>query len=138
MVPSAFVLVDALPRTPHGKLDRRALPEPDQSGPEVEENFVAPRTPVEEAIVEIWRKILSLDRVGIHDNFFELGGHSLLATQIVARLREAFRIELPLRSLFERPTIAGLAERIDTLLWAGEKYRPSASDKSEEREEIEL
>jgi acyl carrier protein len=138
MVPSAFVLLDALPRTPHGKLDRRALPEPDQSRPEVEKNLVAPRTPVEEAIVEIWREVLSLDRVGIHDNFFELGGHSLLATQVISRLRAAFSVELALRSLFESPTVAGLAERIDTILWAGKGHRPASGAASEERDEVKL
>jgi acyl carrier protein len=136
MVPSAFVLMDTLPRTPHGKLDRRALPAPDQSRPEVEENFAAPRTPVEEAIVEIWREVLSLDRVGIHDNFFELGGHSLLATQVISRLREAFRVELPLRSLFERPTIAGLADQVDILLWVGNKPQTGHDSETEETEEI--
>ncbi|MGH7834013.1 MAG: phosphopantetheine-binding protein, partial [Candidatus Binatia bacterium] len=136
MVPSAFVLLDVLPRTPHGKLDRRALPEPDQSRPELEENLAAPRTPVEEAIVEIWREVLSLDRVGVHDNFFELGGHSLLATQVISRLREAFQVELPLRSLFERPTIAGLADQVDIVLWAGKKPQTGHDSESEETEEI--
>jgi acyl carrier protein len=137
MVPSALVFLDFLPLTPNGKIDRRALPRPDQSRPELEDEFVAPRTPTEELLAEKWSEVLKVERVGVHDNFFALGGHSLLATQVISRLREAFGIALPLRSLFERPTVAGLAEQIDTLLWAGEKYRPSVNE-SQEREETEL
>jgi acyl carrier protein len=113
MIPSAFVVLDALPLTPSGKVDRRALPAPDQTRAGLEA-LVTPRTPVEEAIAEIWMAVLKLERVGVHDNFFALGGHSLLATQVVARLRAAFGLELPLRALFETPTVGGLAERIET------------------------
>ena len=109
MVPSAFVLLDALPLTPHGKLDRHALPVPDYKKPEQGKTFVAPRTPVEEKVARIWAEVLGLPEVGIYDNFFELGGHSLKATQIMSRLRDALRIELPLRTIFEAPTIEGLA-----------------------------
>jgi amino acid adenylation domain-containing protein len=109
MVPSAFVFLDSLPLTPNGKVDRRALPPPNQSRPELGRAFVAPRTPTEELLVGIWAEILKLEQVGIHDNFFELGGHSLLATQVVSRVRQAFQMELPLRNLFEKPTIAELA-----------------------------
>jgi amino acid adenylation domain-containing protein len=138
MVPTAFVFVDSLPLTPSGKIDRRALPAPDQSRPHLESAFVAPGTVTEESVARIWADILKLERVGVDDNFFELGGHSLLATQVISRVRETFGIELPLRMLFEQPTVAGLAERIDAVLWAGERYRPSESDTSEEREEIKL
>jgi acyl-CoA synthetase (AMP-forming)/AMP-acid ligase II/acyl carrier protein len=138
MIPSAFVFLDSLPLTPSGKIDRRGLPKPDRRRPEFESAFVAPSTPTEELLARIWTDVLKLDRVGVDDNFFDLGGHSLLATQVVSRLRDAFRVELPLRSLFERPTVAGLAERIDTLLWAAERYRPSVDDQSGEREEIDL
>jgi amino acid adenylation domain-containing protein len=138
MVPSTFAFLDSLPLTPSGKIDRQALPKPGQSRPEVESAFVTPRTPTEELLARIWAEVLNLEKVGIHDNFFELGGHSLLAMQVISRQREAFRVELPLRSVFERPTIAGLAERIDTLLWAGERYRSSVGDKSEDREEIKV
>ncbi len=109
MVPSAFVLLDALPLTPHGKLDRHALPAPDHDKPEQGKTFVAPRTPVEEKVARIWAEVLGLPQVGIYDNFFELGGHSLKATQIMSRLRDAFRLELPLRTIFEAPTVEGLA-----------------------------
>jgi acyl carrier protein len=115
MVPSAFVVLDSLPLTPNGKLDRKALPAPDQTRPELEKTFVAPRTPVEETLASIWSDVLQFDHVGIHDNFFELGGHSLLATQLISRIRDAFKIDLPLRSLFEAPTIYGLAQRIQEL-----------------------
>jgi amino acid adenylation domain-containing protein len=113
MMPSAFVLLEALPRTPNGKVDRRALPVPDQARPELEETFVAPRTPVEEVLVGIWAEVLGLDKVGVQDNFFELGGHSLLATQVISRVRDAFSVELSLYSLFEAPTISSLGERIE-------------------------
>jgi amino acid adenylation domain-containing protein len=109
MVPSAFVLLDALPLTPNGKVDRRALPMPERARPSLEDAFVAPRTPVEEGLTEIWAQVLGVEQVGIHDNFFDLGGHSLLATQVMSRLRNTFQVELPLRSLFDAPTLASLA-----------------------------
>ncbi len=115
MVPSAFVFLDSLPLTPNGKLDRNALPAPDHSRPELEDAFAAPRTPVEENLANIWAVVLKLDKIGIHDNFFGLGGHSLLATQVVSRIRDAFKLDLPLRSLFESSTVAGLAERIEKI-----------------------
>jgi amino acid adenylation domain-containing protein len=109
MVPSAFVLLDALPLTPHGKLDRHALPAPDHDKPEQGKTFVAPRTPVEEEVARIWAEVLGLPQVGIYDDFFELGGHSLKATQIMSRLRDTLQVELPLRTIFEAPTVEGLA-----------------------------
>jgi len=112
MVPSAFVALDAFPVTPSGKLDRRALPAP-ASRPELD-GYVAPRTPIEELVVGIWAEVLGVERVGVHDNFFELGGHSLVATQIVSRLHEACAVEVPLRALFEGPTVAELAERVES------------------------
>ena len=115
MVPAAFMFLDSLPLTPNGKLDRKALPAPDQTRPELEETFVAPRTPVEETLASIWAGVLKLDQVGIHDNFFELGGHSLLAIQLISRIRDTFKLDLPLRSLFEAPTIDGLAQRVHEL-----------------------
>ncbi|MGH7835123.1 MAG: phosphopantetheine-binding protein, partial [Candidatus Binatia bacterium] len=138
MIPLTFAFLDSLPLTPSGKIDRRALPKPDQSRPELESAFVTPRTPTEKLLARTWAEILKLEKIGIHDNFFELGGHSLLATQVISRLRDAFRVDLPLRSLFESPTVAGLAERIDTLLWAAQKHQPARGAESEEREEIKL
>jgi hypothetical protein len=115
MIPSIFVFLDALPLTPSGKVDRRSLPAPDQQRPTLEHVFVAPRTPVEQILAEIWTSVLGLQQVGINDNFFELGGHSLLGTQIVSRVRSLFEVELPLRCIFESPTIALLALEITSL-----------------------
>jgi amino acid adenylation domain-containing protein/thioester reductase-like protein len=112
MVPSAFVMLDELPIGPNGKVDRRALPAPGEARPEPREGFVAPRTPVEAALAGMWSEVLGRERVGVHDDFFELGGHSLLATRMVSRIRRAFQAELPLIQLFEKPTIAGLAEAL--------------------------
>ena len=109
MIPSTLVLLDELPLTPSGKVDRRALPAPDQNRSELESVYQPPRTPTEETLVAIWGEVLKLDKVGIHDNFFDLGGHSLLATQIISRIRSAFSIDLPLRHMFESPTIAEIA-----------------------------
>ncbi|MCZ6480094.1 MAG: phosphopantetheine-binding protein [candidate division NC10 bacterium] len=109
MIPSAFMFLDALPLTPNGKVDRQALPAPDQSRPDLEKVFVAPRTPVEEEVARCWAEVLAIDQVGIHDNFFDLGGHSLLATRVISRLIKVFQMELPLRSIFESPTVAGMA-----------------------------
>jgi amino acid adenylation domain-containing protein len=118
MLPSAFVALDALPLTPNGKVDRRALPEPQQESETPEREVILARTPVEQTLADIWGEVLKRERVSVYDNFFEVGGHSLLATQVVARASEAFDIELPLRSLFESPTLAGLAERIESALAA--------------------
>jgi amino acid adenylation domain-containing protein len=112
MVPSAFVMLDALPLTPNGKVDRHALPPPDQTRPELSEKFVAPATPRDITIAEIWATVLKLEKVGIHDNFFELGGHSLLATQVISQMSEAFQVDISLRALFENPTVAGMAAQI--------------------------
>lgn len=116
MIPSAFVLMKALPLTPNGKIDRRALPAPDNFHNEQEDKFVGPGTPTEAKMAAIWAEVLGLKRVGINDNFFELGGHSLLTTQIISRIGQAFAIELPLRHLFEAPTIASLSKAIEAAL----------------------
>ncbi|MFB2922784.1 amino acid adenylation domain-containing protein [Aerosakkonema sp. BLCC-F2] len=122
MVPSAFVVLEALPLTPNGKVDRRALPAPEKRS-ELEESFVAPRTPIEAILANIWENILSIDSVGVYGNFFELGGHSLLATQVISRVRDTLAIELPLRSLFEAPTIAEFAARVENLLKHGQSVQ---------------
>jgi acyl-coenzyme A synthetase/AMP-(fatty) acid ligase/acyl carrier protein len=109
MVPSAFVFLDSLPLSPSGKLDRKALPAPDHSRPELDDAFVAPRNPVEAILANIWAEVLNVEKVGIRDNFFNLGGHSLLATQVISRTRNAFSIEVPLRQVFDAPTIAEMA-----------------------------
>lgn len=124
LVPAVFVVLDVFPLTANGKVDRRALPAPDGRRPELNEAFVACRTPTEELLAEIWAQVLGVERVGIHDNFFQLGGHSLLATQVVSRIREAFQVEMPLRRLFEAPTIAGLAESIEAGRGAGLQAPP--------------
>jgi amino acid adenylation domain-containing protein len=120
MVPAVFVLLDALPLLPNGKIDRLALRPPDRSRPELDKVFVAPATATETLLAEIWAQLLDLERVGIHDNFFDLGGHSLLATQLVSRVRDAFEVEIPLRRLFEAPTVAGLAESIEAARAVGQ------------------
>ena len=112
MLPSVFVWLQALPLTPNGKLDRRALPVPGPTRPDLERQYVAPRTPVEEILVSIWSQILGLEHLGIYDGFFELGGHSLLATQVISRVRNSFKVEVPLYALFAAPTVAGLAEAL--------------------------
>jgi acyl carrier protein len=114
MVPTAYVVLESLPLTPNGKVDRRALPAPDPIKPELAGAYVAPRTAVEETLVKIFASVLGLKRVGIQDNFFELGGHSLLATQLVSRVRDAFGVELPLRSVFEAPAIAQLSKVVES------------------------
>jgi len=118
MVPSAFVVLETLPLMPSGKVDRRALPAPDGARPDLETTYVAPRTPVEEGLVDLWAQVLGVERVGVHDNFFDLGGHSLLATQLVSRVREVFQVEVLLRDIFEAPTVVGLAERVEAALRA--------------------
>jgi amino acid adenylation domain-containing protein len=115
MIPSTFVFLDALPLTSSGKIDRRALPAPDQTRPDLKETFVPPRTPEEKTIAEIWAEILKLEEVGIHDNFFDLGGHSLTAIRLASRISNAFHIDLPLRTVFEASTVASLAVQIAQL-----------------------
>ena len=115
MVPSVFVLLETLPLMPNGKVDRGALPLPETARLELENFFVGPRTEAEQLVAQVWREVLKVEKIGVHDNFFELGGHSLTATQVIARLRDAFRAEVPLRFLFETPTVADLTHKIETL-----------------------
>ncbi|MFN6531147.1 non-ribosomal peptide synthetase, partial [Nostoc sp. ChiSLP03a] len=114
MLPSAIVILEALPLSANRKLDRRALPAPDLHN-QLSDRYVAPRNPIEEILSVIWAQVLKVELVGIYDNFFELGGHSLLATQLVSRVRNSLKVELPLRSLFAAPTIAELSQNIQQL-----------------------
>ncbi|MBX9258921.1 non-ribosomal peptide synthase/polyketide synthase, partial [Desmonostoc muscorum CCALA 125] len=114
MVPAFIVILESLPLTPSGKVDRRALPAPEASS-QLREKYVAPRTAMEEILALIWTQVLKVKPVGIHDNFFELGGHSLLATQLISRVRTTLKVELPLRSLFAAPTIEELSQNIQRL-----------------------
>ncbi|MEP6703341.1 MAG: amino acid adenylation domain-containing protein [Acidobacteriota bacterium] len=138
MMPFAFVLLDALPLTANGKLDRRALPPPGQSRPELETNYLAPRTPAEEMLAAIWVEVLKLKQMGVDDDFFQLGGHSLLATQVISRVRERFRIELPLRYLFDFPTVAGLATAITSFAEGSSNNQPKAITKGSDRAAADL
>src|SRR5689334_22798818 len=119
MIPQAFVMLEQWPLTVNGKLDRSALPEPDGSRPELGREYVAPRTAVEEVLSGIWSAVLGVEKVGVDDNFFELGGHSLLATQVVSRVREAFRVDLPLSDVFERATVRASAAMIEARMRGG-------------------
>ncbi len=109
MIPSTFIFLETMPLTPNGKIDRKALPAPDHTRPDIAEAFAAPRTPIEEIMAIIWAQILEIEKVGIHDNFFSLGGHSLLAAQVANRVRDTFDVDLPLRLFFETPTVAAFA-----------------------------
>ncbi|WP_343242121.1 amino acid adenylation domain-containing protein [Streptomyces sp. SID9727] len=129
MVPSAIVLLEALPLTVNGKLDRRALPAPDRTA-ELEASYRAPRTPDEQLLCEAFAEILGLDRVGIDDNFFDLGGHSLLATRLVSRIRSTLKVELPLRAIFENPTVGGLSSHVTR----PKRTRPALRPRSRQEE----
>ncbi len=137
MVPSAFVVLESLPLTPNGKVNRRVLPRIDTLSLDIQEDYVAPRTPIEEELAGIWRQVLGKQHVGVHDNFFELGGHSLLATQLTSRIRDVFQVELPVRTLFEAPTVAMLARHIEAVGWAAKGLDISSSPINQ-REEIEF
>src|SRR6185312_12305893 len=136
MVPARWVELEALPRTISGKVDRRRLP--DVEPVRGETDYVEPRTPIEEMIAEVWAEVLGLERVGAHDDFFHLGGHSLLATQVVNRLRDLCRVELPLRALFEGPTVSGLAGRIERELRPGIAAAEAPVERLSERGQLEL
>ena len=128
--------LDALPTTPNGKLDRRALPMPADAITTAE--YVAPRSASEALVVAAFNDILERTDVGVHDDFFDLGGHSLLAAHLIANLRATAKVDLPLRNLFEQPTPEGLAGAIDALAWAAGNDRPAEREYSDDREEIEL
>jgi hypothetical protein len=125
-----MVVLEELPLTANGKVDRKALPVP-EGRPEGLE-YVAPRTPVEETLAAIWAEVLHLDRVGVHDNFFEIGGHSLLAVRVAALAREALGVDLSIRTLFEHPSVAEQAQRITTTVWLTEQVDSEKNSNSSE------
>jgi len=124
MVPTGFVILKELPLLTNGKVDRRALPAPDSANQQLDRAYHPPRNPVEQKLAAIWAVVLRVEQVGIHDNFFEMGGHSLLATQLISRIKDQMQVELPLRQLFEKPTVAGLAQEI-----AAKGQEPGEADK---------
>ncbi|BAY12154.1 non-ribosomal peptide synthetase [Calothrix sp. NIES-2098] len=136
MVPTAYVLLESLPLSPNGKVDRRALPASDKIT-FIQQDYVAPRNQLEDLLVEIWAKVLGKKQVGIHDNFFELGGHSLLATQLVSRIRDTLQIDVSVRNLFEAPTVEQLARYIETISWFMQDLNRSGSSENS-REELEF
>ncbi len=138
MLPSAFVLLEALPIAPSGKVDRKALPAPDLSQLQPEGTFVTASTPVEEVLAGIWAEVLSLEKVGVRDNFFELGGHSLLATRVISQVRQVFKLEIPLRRLFESPTVAELAKDIETASKTGLELEAPPIDRISREGELPL
>jgi acyl carrier protein len=109
MIPSAWMFMDAFPVAPNGKVDRQGLPPPSAARPELDTAFVAPRTPLESRLAQIWSEVLSIDPVGVHDNFLDLGGHSLAATRVVSQVLTNFQLEIPLQVLFQTPTVAEMA-----------------------------
>jgi acyl carrier protein len=126
MIPSAFNFVADLPLTPSGKIDRLTLAKNVDWKHSLQRVYVAPRTELEESLAEMWGEVLKLEKIGIHDNFFEIGGHSLLAAQLISRVRTVQQVELPLRTLFEDPTVAGLATAIEKLKQRHAVKAPSA------------
>ncbi len=128
MVPSAFVALEELPLTRHGKVDRQALPVPESQRPELEATYLAPRTKLEEAIAAIWQEVLRVDKVGVNDNFFDLGGHSLLMVQVHSKLRESFSKDISLIEMFRNPTVSSLAR-----YFSEEQSQQPALQKAHER-----
>ncbi len=140
MIPSAFVVLETLPLTPNGKVDRQILPAPDFASTGLPEISQLPQTSVEAELAQIWAEILGLEQVGISDNFFELGGHSLLATQLVSRIRDRTQVKVPLRRIFETPTIAELAQYIEAMSGADRDLQMASTMTiaSQNREEVEF
>ncbi len=132
MIPSALVTLESLPINHNGKVDRAALRQMEGEKLHSEAPFLAPRTPLEEELVEIWRGLLAVEQVGVQDSFFDLGGHSLLTTQLISRLRNAFQIEVSLQTFFEDPTVAGLAQTIELARWADEVAQDQAEGEPED------
>jgi acyl carrier protein len=131
MVPSSFAILEQMPLTSNGKIDRKVLLASEGLGRNVTEQYAPPVTPAQELLAQLWSEVLQQEQVGIHDNFFELGGHSLLATQLISRVRDVFEVELPLRTLFEQPTIAKLVEAMASLYGGREIIDEIASELQE-------
>ncbi len=137
MVPATYAVLESMPLTPNGKVDRRLLPQIDTDREDLTVNCVEPRNELEEVLAKIWAKVLGKQQVSIYDNFFELGGHSLLATQLISRIRDALQVELPVSNLFEAPTVASLAKYIETVRWAA-KNQTTTNRIADTREEVEF
>jgi amino acid adenylation domain-containing protein len=137
MIPGTYAVLESMPLTPNGKVDRRLLPQIDTDSEDLTVNCVEPRNDIEEVLVKIWAKVLGKQQVSIYDNFFELGGHSLLATQLISRIRDAMQVELPVSNLFEAPTVASLAKYIETVRWAA-KNQTTTNRIADTREEVEF
>ena len=138
MVPSAFILVPELPLNANGKLDRKALPNPEENSSRPADAYVAPRTVVEELLAQIWSEVLGTERVGIHENFFDLGGHSLLAIQVTSRVKRVLRVDVTVRNLFEAPTVAQFATLIGTLRGAGPNLARTSIQRISQRQTLPL
>ncbi len=135
MLPSAYVLLDQIPLTANGKVNRRMLPAPDGTRTHLKAPYVAPRTPIEETVAAIWREVLGIEQVGVKDDFFKLGGHSLLATQVVSRIRQQYQVEMRLVIFFEVPTVEQLAQSIETLRWTTNGKTVTTSPGMSDRED---
>ncbi|NOY59011.1 MAG: non-ribosomal peptide synthetase, partial [Calditrichaeota bacterium] len=138
MLPATFVFLDEMPLTPSGKIDRKVLPMPDLSRPELQVEYVEARNETEEKLVKICRDLLNVDKVGVYDNFFDLGGHSLLATQFMSRLRDQFNVEIPLRTLFEKPTVDELAQVVEAAAQSTRAPIPAIKAVSREGRKVRL
>ena len=138
MVPAAFLMLDRLPLSRSGKVNRRALPAMSQLKLAEPDGYVAPRTPIEEILTGIWTDVLKVERVGVNDNFFDLGGHSLLATQLMSRVRSVLQVDVPLRSLFDRPNVADLAQSVEAIMRAGQKRELSPITPHKSRQHLPL
>lgn len=138
MIPSGFINLEKFPLSPNGKLDRRALPKPERLNLEADAAYVPPNTPIEEVLAEIWASVLGVERVGIHDNFLEVGGHSLMATRVMSRVRGTFQLEIPLRALFDAPTVNGLAEHVESAIRARQNFPVSPLEAVSKRNDLPL
>jgi amino acid adenylation domain-containing protein len=138
MMPSSYVFLKDFPMTPNRKVNHKALPVPDKSHLKTEGNFIYPRTATEEKLAKIWANVLGIEKIDVYDNFFDLGGHSLLATRVISRIRDQFKIDLPLRTLFMTPTVADISEAVDTVIWATQKNSISPGITTDKRNELEI